>query len=101
MVLLREIRDAPATLLGRERAPMIPTLIVPGLLLGRWWFLAVAVVAWPAILVAGDVGSGARFVLGAAALALANAVVGVIGHHAVRAAVRTARSRGRSWESRS
>jgi hypothetical protein len=58
---------------------MIPTMIVVGLVLGRWWWLALAVagVGWPAVLWSqGIIDSGQ--VAGAALLAVANAAVGVL-----------------------
>lgn len=51
---------------------MIPTLIVFGLVFGRWWrlSLAVAAVGWPAALVAGDVMELEVGLVGAAGVAV-------------------------------
>lgn len=77
---------------------MIPTLIVFGLVFGRWWrlSLAVAAVGWPAALVAGDVMELEVGLVGAAGVAVLNAGVGVLVHHAVRQAVRRIRARQRA-----
>ena len=77
---------------------MIPTLIVFGLVFGRWWrvSLAVAAVGWPAVLVAGDVMELEAGLAGAAGLAVLNTGVGVLVHHAVRWAVRSMRTRQRA-----
>jgi hypothetical protein len=59
---------------------MIPTLLLVGLIFGRWWRVVVplAVVGWVAWLVGADIGSGSGFVVGAALLAAANVTVGVM-----------------------
>ncbi len=72
---------------------MIPTLILAGLLVGRWWMLAAAAVAWPAGLILTGVGSGPAFALTAAAIAVPNTAMGVAVHRAVRAVVRYAQAR--------
>ena len=70
---------------------MIPTLLVPALLVGRWWFVALAAAAWPAVLVlAGDCDHAC---LPAGALFRAvNAAIGVAMHKLVLAMVRALRS---------
>ena len=77
---------------------MIPTLILFGLVLGRWWRLALAVAAvgWPAVLVAGGVMESDVGLVGAAGLAVLNTGVGVLVHHAVGRAVRSMRARQRA-----
>jgi hypothetical protein len=77
---------------------MIPTLILFGLVLGRWWrpALAVAAVGWPAVLVAVDVMELEVGLVGAAALAVLNTGVGVVVHQAVWRAVRRLRDRQRA-----
>jgi hypothetical protein len=77
---------------------MIPTLILFGLVFGRWWraALAVAAVGWPAVLVAGDVMDLEVGLVGAAALAVLNTGVGVLVHQAVWRAVRSWRDRQRA-----
>lgn len=64
---------------------MIPTMMVLGLVLGRWWHLALATAAvgWPLLLLAGGVVEPGVALLGAALLAVANAGVGVLLHQAV------------------
>ena len=61
---------------------MIPTMIVFGLVFGRWWrlSLAVAAVGWPLLLVASDVMDLEAGLLGAAALAVINTGAGVLVH---------------------
>jgi hypothetical protein len=76
---------------------VIPTLILFGLVFGRWWrsALAGAALAWPALLVATDVMGVEPGLLGAAALAVANAGVGVLLHQAfLRMVWRPWRARG-------
>ncbi|HEX6328718.1 MAG TPA: hypothetical protein VFZ72_19280 [Jiangellaceae bacterium] len=77
---------------------MIPTLILFGLVFGRWWRLSLAVAAmgWPATLVAGGVMELEVGLVGAAGLAILNTGVGVLVHHAVRRAVRSMRTRQRA-----
>jgi hypothetical protein len=54
-------------------------MVVVGLVLGRWWWLALAVagVGWPALLWSQGIIDGGQ-VVGAAVLAVANAAVGVL-----------------------
>jgi hypothetical protein len=60
---------------------VIPTVLLPALLIGRWWFLPVASVGWAVVvLVDGSCDLGCS--PGAAALGLANAFVGVLVHKA-------------------
>lgn len=61
---------------------MIPTMIVFGVVLGRWWRFALvaAAVVWP-VLVADLVGLTVGLA-GAAALGVANAALGVLAHQA-------------------
>lgn len=77
---------------------MIPTLILFGLIFGRWWrlSLAVAAVGWPAVLVAGDVMELEVGLVGAAGLAVLNTGVGVLVHQAGWRAVRRLRDRERA-----
>lgn len=77
---------------------MIPTLILFGLVFGRWWrtSFVVAAIGWPVVLVV----DGAMKVepgLGAAAvLAAVNAGVGIVVHQAVLRSVRVLRRAGAS-----
>ena len=92
---------------GREAlAPMIPNLILLGLLFGRWWrvTLLVGTVGWPLLLLAadhvfrlktGDViyGFGPGDLAATAGMAFANTAVGVALHQAVLFMVRRLRWR--------
>jgi hypothetical protein len=64
---------------------MIPTMILFGVIFGRWWriTLVAAALAWPLLLVATDVVGLSTSLIGAAALAVANAGVGVLVHQGV------------------
>lgn len=64
---------------------MIPTMILLGVVLGRWWksALVLAALVWPLLLVAGGVVEVGSQLLGAAALGVANAALGVAGHQVV------------------
>ncbi|HMG30344.1 MAG TPA: hypothetical protein VK585_09520 [Jiangellaceae bacterium] len=73
---------------------MIPTMIVFGLIFGRWWRLTliVAALGWPLLLVTTDVMNVEVGLVGAAVLAVLNTGVGVIVH---QAALRVVRRLGR------
>lgn len=78
---------------------MIPTMIVYGLVVGRWWKTALltATLGWPTLLlIQGPLQSGPGFltwsVLLAAFLGLANAAVGVGVHQGILALIRWLRS---------
>jgi hypothetical protein len=64
---------------------MIPTMILFGVIFGRWWriTLVAAALAWPLLLVATDVVGFSTSLIGAAALAVVNAGVGVLVHQGV------------------
>jgi hypothetical protein len=76
-----------------EEAVVIPTMILFGLLFGRWWKVALVVgtSAWPVLLWAQGVIAAPPEIVGAAALGLVNTAVGVMAHQLVRALVRRAR----------
>ena len=61
---------------------MIPTMILFGLLLGRWWKVALVAgtSAWPLLLWSQGLLATPSDMLGAAALALVNTAVGVLVH---------------------
>lgn len=91
---------------------MIPTMILVGLLFGRWWrmCLAASAVLWPAILLGDGIhqredGSLLWVLLGAAFLGAANAAVGAGVHQGILALVRWVRrqvhSRRQTREGRS
>lgn len=72
---------------------MIPTVILWGLIFGRWWraTLIGSAIIWPVVLVVdGVMGPGVGLLL-AASLAVANAAVGVAVHQAVLWLVRRLR----------
>lgn len=73
---------------------MIPVLLFLGAVLGRWWraTLIIATVGWPALLVATDVMHLEPDLLAAAALAVGNVGVGLLFHHAIAWAGRSART---------
>jgi hypothetical protein len=75
---------------------VIPTLILFGLVFGRWWRLSLvaAAVGWPALLVTTDVMELNVELLGAAGLAVINAGVGVLLHQGALRALRLLRRRG-------
>ena len=64
---------------------MIPTLILIGAVLGRWWrvTLAVSVVGWPVLLVATGAMSAGPALAGAAGLAVLNTGAGVLIHQGI------------------
>jgi hypothetical protein len=62
---------------------VIPTVIVLGLIVGRWWLLPVAALAWSALLLATGTIELAE-TPAAGALALTNCAVGVVIHKASR-----------------
>jgi hypothetical protein len=75
---------------------VIPTILLPSFLIGRWWTIPIAAVLWTVLLLAtGTI--GAADIPVAAGLAAANAAVGVAVHQALRALARL-RPRGASTE---
>ncbi|MCB2175182.1 MAG: hypothetical protein KQH57_05205 [Actinomycetales bacterium] len=74
---------------------MIPSMIVFGLVFGRWWrfALVLSAVIWAVLLVAGGVMGFELGLLVAALLAAANAAIGVLAHQAVLRAYRWLRHR--------
>lgn len=78
---------------------MIPTMMVFGLVFGRWWRLATvgAVVVWPTVLLVTGVYELSWNVLwplvGAALLGLVNAAVGIAVHQGLLVLVRRLRHR--------
>lgn len=71
---------------------MIPTMIVFGLVFGRWWrtCLVVGALAWPLLLLLDDT-IGAAELLPAAGLGLINTAVGVLVHQGALRLVRYVR----------
>lgn len=81
-----------------ERPPVIPTMILFGIVLGRWWAPTVVfgAIFWPALLLASDVMGVEPGLLAAAGLGAANAAVGVLVHQAILWIIRRAREGKRS-----
>ncbi|GAA3381714.1 hypothetical protein [Cryptosporangium minutisporangium] len=73
---------------------MIPTLIVFGLVTGRWWrsSLIAAAVGWPVLLVTADVMGVEVGLLGASTLAVVDAAAGALIHQAIWRTLRRLRS---------
>jgi hypothetical protein len=71
---------------------VIPTLILVGLIFGRWWRIVIplAAVGWAVLLIVTGVDSGFVFALGAAAIAIPNVAFGVLVHQALWLLVRRA-----------
>lgn len=69
---------------------MIPTMILFGLVTGRWWRLALvaAAIVWPGLLLFDGVMGVSVDLLAAALLGMVNAAVGVAVHQAVLRLVR-------------
>ena len=72
---------------------MIPTMIVFGIVLGRWWRVALvaAAVVWPLLIAAAGIEVTVSLVAYAAAVGVANAAVGVLAHQACLHAYRLVR----------
>lgn len=81
---------------------MIPTLIVLGLLLGRWWWqtLLAAAVGWPLLLVMEGVITADAGLAGALVFGVGNAAAGVLMHQAVLRLVRKVRTLAKSQSDR-
>jgi hypothetical protein len=61
---------------------MIPTVLIPAVVIGRWWLLPVVVVVWPLmVLSVGSCDVACSAVAGG--LAAMNAAVGVVVHKGV------------------
>ncbi len=61
---------------------MIPTLLLPGLVIGRWWLVPIAAVGWPVLLIVDGVGTGNTWAFAVSAGALAAGNVGIaVGVH--------------------
>jgi hypothetical protein len=69
---------------------VIPTVILLGLMFGRWWRIAipVAAIGWPVLLITTGVDSGLGFAAAAGLLAAANVVVGVLAYQGIRRIIR-------------
>jgi ABC-type xylose transport system permease subunit len=76
---------------------MIPTLILFGLVFGRWWRipLLAAAVAWPVALVLTGAMGFERALIGAVVLAVGNTLTGVLVYRGVLWSIRRARGQNR------
>ena len=78
---------------------MIPTLLLVGLVFGRWWRVVIpaAAIGWAVLLMVAGVDSGLPFAAAAALLGAINVAVGVVVFQAVRLSFRSLfRSRGQA-----
>lgn len=95
----RADRGVDARLAGPPEWTMIPTMILFGLVLGRWWksTLVAAAIVWPLLASPAllQAGAGIGGFAAAALLGVANAAVGVAVHQSVLALVRRATARQR------
>jgi hypothetical protein len=58
---------------------VIPTLILAGFVVGRWWIVPVAMAAWPALLIGTGVGDpGLHLIVGGSLIAMPNVALGVL-----------------------
>ena len=76
---------------------MIPTMILFGLVFGRWWksALVAAAILWPTLLWAQDVITTPGEAIAAAVLGVLNSAVGVGAHQLVLGLVRVGRRQSR------
>lgn len=70
---------------------MIPTAILVGLLLGRWWLLPLIGVGWVLLLADQEVCTGLCW--GASGLAVANGAFGILLHKGIASSARRIRAR--------
>lgn len=72
---------------------MIPTMILFGLILGRWWksCLTAGTVGWPMLLWVDGIIRSPSELFGAAGLAAVNTLVGVVVHQLLLCVVRSIR----------
>jgi hypothetical protein len=64
---------------------VIPTVLLPALIVGRWWLIPIAAIAWSFFVDDLCVDRGCQ--LGAAGLAALNASIGVALHQLIRRAI--------------
>ena len=64
---------------------MIPTMLLVGLVFGRWWRLVIPLgtLTWVVLLIVTGTGSGLSFALAAAAFGAANVIVGVLAYQVI------------------
>lgn len=68
---------------------MIPTVLVPAAIVGRWWFVPIAALGWAVLIISTNSDADVSLFFGAAAFGGANAAVGVAVHKAVILLART------------
>ena len=70
---------------------MIPTLLLLGLVLGRWWRVVIpaAAIGWAVLLIVTGVDSGLSFAVAATLLGAINVAVGVVVFQAARLLLRS------------
>lgn len=70
---------------------MIPTLLLVGLVLGRWWRVVIpaGAISWAVLLIVTGVDSGLPFAVSAALLGAINVAVGVLVFQAARLSFRS------------
>jgi hypothetical protein len=56
---------------------VIPSLILAGLIVGRWWIVPIAMVAWPALLIGTGIDSGIRVIAAGSLIPVPNVALGV------------------------
>jgi hypothetical protein len=62
---------------------VIPTVLVPAAIVGRWWFAPLAALGWAVLIVSTNSDADLSLFFGAAVFAAANATAGVAVHKAV------------------
>jgi hypothetical protein len=70
---------------------VIPTILLPSLVIGRWWTIPIAAILWTVLLLATGTIGAADIPL-TAGFGAANAAVGVAAHQAVRLVFRQYRA---------
>src|SRR5262245_52575578 len=68
---------------GREEH-LIPSLILAGFVVGRWWIVPVAMVVWPALMIGTGVDSGIHVIAAGSLIAVPNVALGVALHRGAR-----------------
>lgn len=80
-----------ARTIQRVRAAVTPSLLLPGLVIGRWWLVPLFAIGWPALPLAGGIGEGWRFAADAGALGALNVALGVAVHRLAATVLRRVR----------
>jgi hypothetical protein len=77
-----------------DRGAVIPTVLSPAAIVGRWWFVPIAAVGWAVLIVSTNNDADVSLFFGEAAFGGANATAGVAVHKAVILLARTLRTTG-------